>query len=262
MVGTSRTISTPGVSVGTMNIEARCDGAGVGVGDGHDDQEVGDRAVRGEPLVPVDHPVLAVAHARACAAASGPSPGVSGSVMQNALRRSPASSGCSQRSFCSARAGHREDLRVAGVRRGVAERQRRDRRGAEDLVHQPQLHLAHALPAELGRQVRRPQAALLDLLLQRRDRPHQPVEAELVPDRLQRPDLAADELGHPVELLLVVGVGGEVPAHQFESFGPETGLGVETALGVAFQPTPCAWAPGVSAGCASGSRGRRPSSSV
>ena len=36
----------------------------------------------------------------------------------------------------------------------------------------------------------------------------------LAPDRLQRPDLAADELVHPVELCLELGVGGEVPAHQ------------------------------------------------
>ncbi len=88
------------------------------------------------------------------------------------------------------RAGHREDLRVARVGRGVAERQRRDRRGAEDLVHQPEAHLAHALAAELGRQVGGPQPALLDLLLQRRDRLAQTVQAELVPDRLERPDLA------------------------------------------------------------------------
>ena len=68
------------------------------------------------------------------------------------------------------RAGQREDLGVAGVRRGVAERQRRDRRGAEDLVHQAEADLAHALPAELGRQVGGPQPARLDLLLQRRHR--------------------------------------------------------------------------------------------
>ena len=47
-----------------------------------------------------------------------------------------------------------------------------------------------------------------------RDRLPEPILAELAPNRLQRPDLAADELVHPVELRLEVGVGGEVPAHQ------------------------------------------------
>ena len=116
------------------------------------------------------------------------------------------------------RAGQREDLRVAGVGRGVAEGERRDRRGAEDLVHQPQAHLPHALAAELGWQVSRPQAALLDLLLQRCDRAGKPVKSQVVPDRLERPDLLAHELGHPVELLLEVGIGGEVPAHDIASF--------------------------------------------
>ena len=162
--------------------------------------------------MPVDHPLVAVAHGarlqlrrvRARRVRLGHAEGAA--QVAGEQRVQPAL-------LLLGRAGHREDLRVAGVGRGVAEGQRRDRRGAEDLVHQPEAHLAHALPAELGRQVRGPQPALLDLLLQRRDRLAQAVEAELVPDRLERPDLAADELGHPVELLLEVGVGGEVPAH-------------------------------------------------
>src|ERR1700730_7403762 len=116
------------------------------------------------------------------------------------------------------RAGEREDLGIARVRSGVAEGHRRDRRGAEDLVHQTQAQLAHALTAELGWKVGCPQALRLDLLLQRRHRLAQPVEAELAPDRLQRPDLAADDLVHPVELLLEVRVGAEVPTHEAASF--------------------------------------------
>ena len=94
---------------------------GLGIGDGHHDQEVGDRAVRGEPLVPVDHPLVAVAH-RARGSSVGSEPGVSGSVMLKALAPRRRAAACSQRSFCSAVPGDREDLRVARVRRLVAER--------------------------------------------------------------------------------------------------------------------------------------------
>src|SRR5437868_1005895 len=102
--------------------------------------------------------------------------------------------------------GQRQDLRVAGVRRGVAERQRRDRAGAEDLMHQPELDLAESghrrrsrWSAELGIEVSRPQAALADLLGERRDRAFEPVVAELIDQRLQRPDALAHDLAHPVE---------------------------------------------------------------
>ena len=49
-------------------------------------------------------------------------------------------------------------------------------------MHQAELDLAEALAAELGRQVRGPQPALLDLLLERRDRALEAVLAELVED--------------------------------------------------------------------------------
>ena len=78
-------------------------------------------------------------------------------------------------------------------------------------MHQAELDLAEALAAELRVEVRRPQPALLDLLLQRRDRALEAVLAELVDDRLERPDLLAHELAHPVELLLELGLGREVP---------------------------------------------------
>jgi hypothetical protein len=72
------------------------------------------------------------------------------------------------------RAGQREDLGVARVGRLAAEGVRGPRRRAEDLVHEPELDLAEALAAELGRQVRGPQPAGLDLLLQRRVDPVEP----------------------------------------------------------------------------------------
>src|ERR687893_435890 len=50
--------------------------------------------------------------------------------------------------------GQREDLGVAGVRRLVAEDDRRERARAEDLVHEAELDLAEALPAQVGWEVR------------------------------------------------------------------------------------------------------------
>ena len=142
----------------------------LGVGDRHDDQEVGHRGVGGEPLVAVDDPLVAVEHGAWSASSVGSEPAVSGSVIENAERRSPASSGYRYCSFWSSVPAMREDLGVARVGRRVAEHRRRERGRAEDLVHQAELDLAEALAAEVGRQVGGPQAALLDLLLQRRDR--------------------------------------------------------------------------------------------
>ncbi len=113
------------------------------------------------------------------------------------------------------RPGEREDLGVARVGRVVAEHERRVGRAAEDLVHQAELDLAEALPAQLGRQVRSPQPALLDLVAQWRDRALEAVLAELLEDGLDRPDLGADEVGHPVQLALELRLGREVPGHPF-----------------------------------------------
>jgi hypothetical protein len=59
-----------------------------------------------------------------------------------------------------------------------------------------------------------PQAALLDLLAQRRDDALEAVLAELLEDGLDRPDLFAHEVAHPVELLLELGLRREVPRHR------------------------------------------------
>ena len=176
-----------------MNIDARWCGRASGSVTAMTIRKSAIEALRGEPLVPVDDPVVAVAH-RARLQQRRVRARRVGSVIENADLRSPASSGCSQRSFCSRRPGEREDLAVAGVRRLVAERVRRERRGAEDLVHQPELDLAEALAAELGVEVRGPQPALLDALLQRRVDAVELRLVELADDRLERPDLLAHEL--------------------------------------------------------------------
>ena len=165
----------------------------VRVGDGHDDEEVGDRAVRGEPLVPVEHVAVAVADAHGVASCVGSEPGVSGSVIENAERSSPGEQRLQPALLLLGRAGEGEDLAVARVGRLAAEHRRGVDRRAEDLVHQPELDLAEALAAELGRQVRRPQPALLDRRLQRRVDAVELGLREAVLDRLDRPDLLADE---------------------------------------------------------------------
>ena len=184
----------------------------VGVGDRHHDQEVRHRRVGGEPLAAVDDPLVAVEHR--------------GGLEQRRVRAGGVRLGHRERGLQVAgqqrvqpllllvlRAGQREDLRVARVGRRVAEHDRGERRRAEDLVHQAELDLAEALAAELGVQVRRPQAALAHLLLQRRDQPPEGVVAELAEDRLDRPDLLAHEGAHPVQLLLELGLGREIPGH-------------------------------------------------
>src|SRR5205807_9338998 len=99
------------------------------------------------------------------------------------------------------RSGEREDLRVAAVGGLAAERVRRERRGSEDLVHEAELELAEPLAAELGIEVRGPQPALLDLLLQRLVDAIERRLVELLDQRLERPDLVAHELRHPIQLL-------------------------------------------------------------
>ena len=96
------------------------------------------------------------ARVRSCV---GSEPAFSGSVIEKADFRSPASSGCSQRSFCS---GVPASARISQLPESGAWLP--NALGAngelpEDLVHEAELDLAEALAAELGSQVRRPQPA-------------------------------------------------------------------------------------------------------
>ena len=93
MFGTSRTMFTPGVVDRHDEHRGALVRRRVRVGDGHDDEEVCDRAVRGEPLVPGEDVAAVGRGRRACGAASGRSPRVSGSVIENADFSSPLRSG-------------------------------------------------------------------------------------------------------------------------------------------------------------------------
>ena len=204
--------SRPGVSTGTMNIEARWWGRASGSVTAMTMRKSAIEAFEENHLWPLRTQPSPSRSARVRSSV-GSEPALSGSVIEKADFRSPASSGCSQRSFCSSVPASARISRVARVGRLVAERVGRERRRAQDLVHEAELDLAEALPAEVGRQVRGPQPAALDLLLQRRVDAVERRLVELGDDRLQRPDLLAHEGAHPVQLLFELGLGREVPRH-------------------------------------------------
>ena len=100
-----------------------------------------------------------------------------------------------------------------------------ERVAAEDLVEQAELELAVAGTAELLVEEDRPQALVLDLVLQALDQrlDLRVLGADRVGEHvLERLDLLAAELLDPVELLLELGFGREVPGHgvSFFSVGP------------------------------------------
>ena len=85
----------------------------------------------------------------------------------------------------------------------------------EDLVHQRELHLAVPLAAELRAEVARPEVVVLHDLLELLAALHELGEVDRARRQqcLERLDLLADELVDPVELLLELGVGLEIPGH-------------------------------------------------
>ena len=117
-----------------------------------------------------------------------------------------------------------DDLGVAGVRRLGAEHDRRPARPTEDLVHERQLQLAEPLAPELGAEVRGPEATVADLLLERIDDPPALVveggELEPAPEQVERFHLLAHEGLDPVQVLLELGLGLEVPCHALVPISP------------------------------------------
>src|ERR1700674_3033092 len=114
----------------------------------------------------------------------------------------------------------REDLRVARVRRLASKHNRREPRAPEDLVHQRELDLPVALPAELRSEMARAQFALAHFGLQR---PHQLVSFRIAnvvsmsQPVVERLDFLAHELIDPVEVLLELGLGFKIPTHSCSS---------------------------------------------
>ena len=89
------------------------------------------------------------------------------------------------------------------------------RRAAEDLVEQRQLHLAVALAAEFGAEVAGPQALVAApsaaAAAARPSTSRVGLVVRVAEHEVERLDLVAHELVDPVELRLVLGIGLEVP---------------------------------------------------
>ena len=138
---------------------------GVGLGHDHHDPERSAVGSGREPLVRVDHPLVAVALG---------SPAQQRRVGAGHLRLGHAEEGAhlagderlQEPLLLLVGAVEVEDLRVARVRRLAAEDQLRDEAAADLLVEVGVLEEAAARAARLRRQVRRPEACVLRLLLQ------------------------------------------------------------------------------------------------
>ena len=190
----------------------------VWIGHRHHDQEISHGPVGCEPLVPVDDPLLAIPDSRRLQQRRIRSSGV-GLRHGKGRPQLPIQQGLQPlRALCLVPRRldpHRQQLSVPRIRRIVAEHHRRIRRLPEDLVHQPQPHLPEPHPPQLRRQVRRPQPLRLDLLLQRPDQHPHLVVRQI--QRLERVHLLPHEAAHPLQLLLELGFGREIPGHGHSS---------------------------------------------
>ncbi len=175
--------------------------------------------------MPVDHPLLAVAHRRGgdeggvrTGAGLGHGEGAAELSLQQRLEP--------LRALLHASVGldpHRQELGVARVGRVVAEDHRPQGAAPQDLVEQAEADLAEAHATELGGQVRGPQAFPLHVVLEGADGLEEVVVVEL--EGLERQDLLVDEGARPGQLGLVLGFGLEVPRHRSRllSSGPVVG---------------------------------------
>ncbi|PQM45975.1 hypothetical protein C1Y40_03853 [Mycobacterium talmoniae] len=168
--------------------------------------------VGGKPLLAVEHPAVTVP-----LRAGDEQAGIRAALRLGhriTRRDRPVEQGCQIAGLLLVGAEHCQDLGVARIRCLTAEYRRRPARPAQDLVEQRQPHLSVALPAEVGGQVRRPQALLLDPLLQRAQHRHgvgiRPVVG-VQRHQVQRVDLRAHELLDPIQFALIVRLGFKVP---------------------------------------------------
>ena len=137
----------------------------VGIGDDHDDAEARAVGAGREPLVRVDHPLVAVA-LRATAQERRIGAGDLGLGHPEERARRTGDERLEEPLLLCVGAEQVQDLAVPGVGRLAAEDQLRDEAAADLLVQVRVLEEAAARAARLRRQMRRPEARVLRLLLQ------------------------------------------------------------------------------------------------
>ena len=187
----------------------------VGVRHAHDDEEVGHRRVRGEPLVAVDDPLVAVAHRPGWRAASG--------RRRRRARSSRSSSAARRRAAApsSASSGTRPCRRPPAARRCPSPVRccrrwpGRRRSGPRISCIRPSLTWPNPPPPSSGGRWAAHRPCALTSLLQRCGRPLEgrPIGPPVLVEALEGDDLVPDEAAHPLELRLELGFGREVPGH-------------------------------------------------
>ncbi|SKT90521.1 Uncharacterised protein [Mycobacteroides abscessus subsp. abscessus] len=189
-------------------------GTDFGVGDGHDDPKRGVPRLGVEPLLTIEDPFVTVTDGG----------GLEQRRIRSSLRLGHHITGPDVAvhqwlqvfGLLSFGAVVREDLGIAGIGCLASEDRRSPHRPTQNLVEQRQLELAVTRTTQLRSQMTCPQAAALDLFL---ERPHvihgRPVGLVVWVGEhvIEGFDLGADKLVGPVKQFLVFRVGFEIPCH-------------------------------------------------
>ena len=138
------------VPVGTTKIDACLCGRPSGTGLGEDEDDVGRRGVRGEPLVPVDDPLVAVRGPHVVPITVGSAPARNELGERERTGISPRRLGHSQRSFCASVAPWASSSMLPLSGACTPKVGHRDHAAADDLRHQRKLQLTEAWPPSFG----------------------------------------------------------------------------------------------------------------
>ena len=209
-----RTISTPGVSAGTMICVPRSCGSASGSVTAIDDPERRPLGARREPLVPVDHPLVAVHAPPASAAASDRSPRPRARSSRRTTAPRPATSGSRNASFCSVGAEHGAGSRRCR-RRAPGSRTRAAPRASGRSPRSGRRSTRKPLPgaACLRRHVRSPEPRLARLRLELLRRARSAASSSRSSAALVREDVLLHERPVPRARRLEVRGGKRAVAH-------------------------------------------------